>query len=454
MKHIIKFLFAAAVLAAAFASCKKEETPKVLTLEATKLVINNDGEDKTMFTVRYGNDDVSAEAAFEVDGAALDSESGNGFASAETGKYKIVAKYQDQTSNEITIEVNDLVNALILSADKEIIEPDGEDEVRFTVTQGGVDVTDRVSICATEESGVGCLTSNVFSITTPGEYTFYAYFADDQYNPDHLVSNELTITAVEIEDTGVRYQKNVAFFTFTATWCGPCYRYKDTLHALEADYGDRLVMVSLYSDSNDDHNGSDPKVKSELTGLFCDEIDADGRRTGSWVWPTCIADLDGEFARPRMIPTEEEARDAYATRSAEPAKTGIKADSRIEGSKVNISVEIAAEVTGKYYIGALLLEDNIVAPQYTGGSEGYDNSYSHTDVLRDKGMTGLYGDSLGVISGGDTTSKTISFNLDSKYLPANLEVVIYTLYSKDGHRSIENVVKLPANGSVDYHPAE
>ena len=459
MKQLIKFMFAAAALVAAFASCEKpqpaQEDPKTLTLEATKLVINNDGEDKAVFTVRYGNDDVTADATFEVDGVALNSENGNGFGSTELGKYKVVAKYNDQTSNEVTIEVKDLVNALVLTADKDIIEPDGVDEVHFTVTQGGVDVTDRVQICATGDSGI-CLGAPVFSTTTIGEHTFYSYFTDDMANPDHLVSNEFTVTAIEIEDTGARYLKNVAFFTFTATWCGPCYRYKETLHALEADYGERLVTVSLYSDSNDTHGGSDPIVKSEITGLFREEIIADGRHPNIWGWPNTMADLDLDFASSGKIPREGQARAAYATYSANPAKTGIKASSRVEGPQVNVSVEIAAGVTGRYYIGALLLEDDIVAPQYqnTNPPASYVDGYSHTDVLRDKAMTGVYGDDLGVIAGGEIATKTISFNIDSKYVAANLEVVIYTLYTKDGHRTIENSVKLPANGSIDYIPAE
>jgi thiol-disulfide isomerase/thioredoxin len=452
MKFFIKLLFASAALTAAFTSCDKEEPrpgdPETLTLEANKLVINNDGVDKAILTVRYGIEDVSAEATFEVDGLALDSEKGNEFTAAETGKYKIVAKYNGLTSNEITVEAKDLVNALVLTADKDIIEPDGEDTVHFTVTQGGMDVTSRVSICATEESGGVCLEKPEFSITAPGTFVFYAYFTDDMANPDHLVSNEVEITAIEIEDTGERYPKNVAFFNFTATWCGPCYRYKSTLKTLEADYGDRLVTVCLYSDSDDGHDGSDAKVTTEITGMFRRDIDRDGRRTGNWVWPTCIADLDSEFAQPARIPSEEEARGAFAKYSAEPAATGIKVNSGIDGSKVNVSVEVAAAVTGRYYIGALLLEDNVVCPQFPGGTDGYIDDYSHTDVLRDKAMGSVYGDDLGVIVGGETQTKNINFSLDSKYVSQNLEVVIYTLSAKNGHRSIDNVVKLPANGSI------
>lgn len=81
---------------------------------------------------------------------------------------------------------------LVLTIDKPSIVNDGVDAVTFTVKQDGVDVTTKTSICATGEGG-SCLLGHTFSSTTPGTYSYYAYFAEDMT----IKSNAVEITVVD-----------------------------------------------------------------------------------------------------------------------------------------------------------------------------------------------------------------------------------------------------------------
>lgn len=79
---------------------------------------------------------------------------------------------------------------LILAADKNAIDADGEDTAIFTVTFNGEDVTDEAvitNVTAGEE-----VTAHSFASTEAGTYTFVANYND-------VTSNELTITVATVD---------------------------------------------------------------------------------------------------------------------------------------------------------------------------------------------------------------------------------------------------------------
>jgi hypothetical protein len=87
---------------------------------------------------------------------------------------------------------------LVLTIDKSTIINDGVDAVTFTVKQDGEDVTLKTLICSTSDGG-SCLLGHTFSSKTPGQYTYYAYFAEDMEIKSNTVDVEV-IDPSEIEE--------------------------------------------------------------------------------------------------------------------------------------------------------------------------------------------------------------------------------------------------------------
>jgi thiol-disulfide isomerase/thioredoxin len=326
---------------------------------------------------------------------------------------------------------------LVLSVDKASISANSTDTATFTVKQLGVDVTSKVRICI---SGGTCLVGNAFTTTTAGDYEFYAYYAN---NPDNK-SNTVTVTAISDTpsvdfDATKALHKNVTFFTFTATWCEPCNIFKGYMSNMESDYGDNIVEINFY------HSESETSVASNLEAISVSQLDAEGRFDVKG-YPTLFAELDVEVGTPGYIPTQTETQNSYTKYVAYPAKTGIRVDSKIVGNKINATVTVGAKEADTYQIGALLIEDNIVAYQ-----NGSGNNYNHTNVLRAKGMDNIFGEALGTMSVGETLSKIYNFDIASNYDRSNLYIVIYTLYkNSNGKWMIANSVKAPVEGTTDF----
>jgi hypothetical protein len=83
------------------------ETPvqKSLTIEASKLRIQADGEDRATFTVMYGEEDVTATC--EIRTTAGDVIEGGVFATTTPGSYNIYALYDNVRSNTVSIDAYD-----------------------------------------------------------------------------------------------------------------------------------------------------------------------------------------------------------------------------------------------------------------------------------------------------------------------------------------------------------
>lgn len=453
MKNFTKFLFAAFALAAA-ASCDpaNPEDTRVLTLEPDKTSILANGTDAVTLTVKLGDEDVTSAAKILRDGTEI---SGNVFTSVEPGAFKLTAQYSGKTSAAVTVNVAPVI-PLVLTVDKPSIKGNGTDAATFTVMQGEENVTEMVFVCGTGLGGI-CLPSNVFTSDTPGTYEFNAYFKEEATDPNHAVSNSVTITVEEIAsafDASKVPHKNVSFFIFTSSGCAPCYAQKTYVFLpLEEEYGDHFVPINLYSFNI---NGSGI-VATATTGTFESELQAKGH--SMYFYPNPIIDLttywdDADiFNKPTQATTYNEilerARPIVETFIAKPAKTGIAVDSSVNGDKLNVEVSVGAKEAGAYQVGVFLIEDHVSCVQ-----AGYGSNYDHKNVLRKSAATSIFGEALGTMDVGETVSKTYSFDILSNYAAENLSIIAYTLYQDNGNWVVTNCVKAPASGLTDFKYAE
>ncbi len=450
MKHLIKFLFITLIATFILPSCggsggddEKPDDGKKVTMTADRPSIMADGYEEVVFTVKYGTEDVTSSAKIKLDGEDF---TGNKFTSTEMGRYRFVAEYNGKTSSQVLVVVTEAIipDPLVLTVDKSVIVADGEDRAQFTVTQGGVDITDRISVCIAGDDGL-CLTFPVFRTGAADEYEFYAYITADVEKPNRLLSNHVTVTAepVSVFDATKTLHKNVLYFVTAGTWCGPCYVLKNSMGNIEDDHGDNMVTVNLYDGT------SNSAVSTPLESTYTGQVNGDGRFMVGNEFPVIVAEFRSRLGVIGKVATEGEVRDAYDEFIVNPARTAFKVNSTIEAGKINVSITAGAKEAGTYYMGVLLVEDDVVCRQNTSAYE-YIENYKHQDVLRAKATDSFFGEELGLMASGETKSKSYSFNLETKYKPENLSVVIYTLVDEGGHKVVVNSVKAPISRPTGF----
>lgn len=174
----------------------KDNGPEKITLSADRSSIAADGTQEAIFTVKGANGkEVTGESVIRNLTAATDLE-GNRFSSTEPGVYKFQATYQGIVSNEVQITAAEPepVQKVELTADKTKLTADGKDQITFTVTADGVDVTATgASVCYEFGEAGMCIPVRDGKITfftdTPGDYLFTATYRDVDSDP-------MTVTAI------------------------------------------------------------------------------------------------------------------------------------------------------------------------------------------------------------------------------------------------------------------
>ena len=163
-----------------------------LTVDCSDLVA--DGVDKVTFTVKYGEEDVTAFAEIR-DAATGEVLSGSEFSTDTVGSYEFVASYDGKKSNKVSVRA-EAGAGLILLADRESIVCDGREAVTFTVMLDGDDVTKQASISDAATGEV--LDGNEFATDVIGSYKFVASYNGQESNKVAVeviaVSGELVLS--------------------------------------------------------------------------------------------------------------------------------------------------------------------------------------------------------------------------------------------------------------------
>ncbi len=426
-----KLLFAAVLLSGIFAACNNTNQGGVLEISVDKSEIKANGIDEAVFTVTLDGKALS--------GATLTDNSkafeGYSFRTTDAGVHRITAAHDGLSSNTIIVTA---LNSLTLSADKYSIGIDGDEEVNFIVKLNGT--TDVTAMAEIMDGSGNTLPEPVFGTTMPGIYKFHAVHEVDGID---LVSEEVAISVGDITfDPTADITKNVAFFAWTGTWCGPCYTFKTNMKAVLTDTGDRIIQANFHKAAGGDVIGGNPS-----TDVAEDQVKRSGYlNLGGY--PSVAVDLQKSFVG-SMSQTQIETN--YAELSAISPKTGVMVNSAISSGKINVTVNIGAREAGDYSIGILLTEDHVSAFQ-----EGFGYGYDHTNVARQMGTDSIFGDRLGAMAPAEVASRTFSFDVMPKYKTENLHLVIYTLY-KDTNENIiviDNTIKVPVNVSMGYNYAD
>ncbi len=325
-------------------------------------------------------------------------------------------------NDEGTPTVEDKVT---LEPSKTSIVANGTDQVTFTVKSGDQTVT-TAKISYTDPSGAQKeLEGTAFSTKTAGDYTFTATY-------ESKASSAVKITAtVPAEE---KYFRRVCAIDVTGTWCTNCPAAGQALDLLSQNRPDRIVILAVHGDGT----STDP-----MTTPVTDMLDKMFKITG---FPMGVVDLrtsvDAAGFAGGVIDAYDESRKNY------PATCGLRMESSYNEAtnKIDITVGITSNTGGAYRLAALILEDDIVAPQIQNGLT--IPNYKHKHVVRKLLSTNLVGDSVGELKADTEVTKEFSTEVDPSWNVDNLRVAIY---ATDASGSINNIIEGKAkNGSCDY----
>lgn len=261
-------------------------------------------------------------------------------------------------------------------------------------------------------------------------------------------SYELTIKQLaegSLDFTSRFYRRSLGI-RFTATWCGYCPMMGEAFANAMKGMPDRIV------------------------GFYCHPLSSKGGM--AWSGTTLLEDFYqvsgyptgyiNNIARVRNYPVSvttamvtglaQEAIDDY------PAKTAIAASTKLEGNKIKISASIATKEALEYKINAFILEDGIVFAQASAEAD-----YVHNYVVR-QNITDMFGDPIPDVSENGISDIELEAEVPESVLDKNnMYVVLFVTYpgeptAKDVSGAeyinvgtiVDNVVKVPLNGSVDF----
>ncbi len=358
---------------------------------------------------------------------------------------------------------NDKKKSLILVADKTIIYDNGIDGATFTAYYDGMVLTEGYDlyIGAGDEVVVG----NKFTSTTQGTFEIWASYGT-------VISNTVNVNVIPTpppapaapEDTNpskTNFKRRILLTQFTGTGCGYCPLMMNALHEVLTNniYGDKVVIAAahLFSDSDPCWLGEAKTLDNALN-------------VGSY--PAVYSDLDRNGYGDSNFPSLKSCIDNAERRTTVKGGIAVNSEYHAEEEYIVINATVKAKETTEFRVGAWLLEDNIYGKQ-----EVYPNPYNpneliqplegvnfdyHNNVIRlaesKAADTDFSGFSLGVIEAGKTASREFAFRLKPHYTNANaryynhnnLRVIVF-ISTKEGNKwLVNNVVKCPKHGSVDF----
>ena len=328
-----------------------------------------------------------------------------------------------------------------LSVDKTSIESDGKDAAVLTITDvKGLVLTEGEYLRNTSfyieeldewRSGLGSVTApNVFTSIADGTYTISAMYQGE------FCRNKVTVTSGNRSGYEV-FHKNVAIYRLTGTWCQYCPYMTEALRNVDDYTKDHSIVLEFHN--KDDYS----VIYNETMDLAAMLLKRFG--TSSDGYPYAIYSLAYGSGKRTVNDIQRFVKEQLA---ANPAKTGIKAESEVVNGKVTVKASVKASSAGKYDLGIALLRDNCIP----SGS-------AHEDI---------YHDVVTMISGNFYAMSQDAFNLsaDEEYQiekvcehaeitpGSSFKVVLFTLTESDGKVIIDNAVCVKVGESVDYRYAE
>ncbi|MBQ9138699.1 MAG: Omp28-related outer membrane protein [Alistipes sp.] len=231
------------------------------------------------------------------------------------------------------------------------------------------------------------------------------------------------------ETADVEFNRHVAVFEFTGTWCAMCPSgYVFLKYLIEDWYSHDTVYILAFHDSSQD----DPMGLPLTNELFT--------KFGLGGYPGFVIDMrEGTSEKTEIQAMLESSFNDY------PATCGVKLTSSLSGTALSVDAELYAAKSGAYRLALYILEDGIVARQNNSGT--YKDDYVHNHVVRALVSSMYEGDRVGDIAAGKKATKSYSYTLNDSWVVDNCTLCALVI---DSSGCVVNAALCPLNGSVDY----
>ena len=229
------------------------------------------------------------------------------------------------------------------------------------------------------------------------------------------------------------FRKNVALYRFTATWCSNCPSMTQGLEKVSDWTKGRIVELGL-------HGAKSDFAISDGNRYIADYLISRFNAPG---FPSCVYDLD--LLSDTRIYSEIES--VVFDRIADfPASCGIKASSVYEGGKISVSANVKSSTGGRYDIGFALLRDNCIP-----GSGAYEEEYDNVVIALSGNYEIMSSEAFDLQSNAESDTRTQDVTVDIPQEDmVNYSVAVFALKQAGNDVDIDNIVRFPLGGSVDY----
>lgn len=248
------------------------------------------------------------------------------------------------------------------------------DEIIFTILGNNGQLLN--SLADLKVNGVS-VNGNSYTPTAAGLHEFVASYSN-------VVSNSVQFT---VQETPVRFARNVLIEDYTGTWCGWCPRVSYGIDLVEAQTNQAVVVAIHRPSSNSSSSYYDPYNYADASSLE-DMINLSG-------YPTAMLNRTTEWTYPEPSNVSQ-----IIDLSADYGTLGLALSPTVNGG--DISIDIDVEFGGLYdasnaKLVVYVLEDGLTYNQtnytsYYGGASTIQN-FEHNHVLR-AALTSLAGDQI------------------------------------------------------------
>lgn len=318
---------------------------------------------------------------------------------------------------------------LLLEVDTESIVASEYEQVNFTVSMDGKDIT---SLCKIwNMSSAEVLPGKTFSTTTAGDYRFTA-----KYN--NLVSNEVVVKANSLQ----YFTKNLLFQQITSTSCNNCPAFTNNILMLTKSFPEgRIKWLAFHGPMT----YTDPfQIQAYTEPLL--------NKWGSF-YPNGVFDQVEAWGNDSK--TQDQAKRLFNDYLKLPGKAGIAITSTVNGKEITIQVKVKSlmDFPSGCRISVALSENYLSARQANGSTTIED--YAHDHVVR-KFLTEVFGTTLedDEIRYQKDWEKTYTYSVTDKdvWNLKNMDVTVAVI--EGGKGQVVNCQSVKLGESVDFEYAE
>lgn len=234
----------------------------------------------------------------------------------------------------------------------------------------------------------------------------------------------------------------------TGIWCQYCPWMAASMKQLEDDpaWSKRLVMAAL-------HSGDELQPSGLTTASIQSAFEVEGYPTMNIDFRNTFANMSSGSAPNNNVNYIKNNVEQFHNTAA---KAGISARVERVANKIKVFASVKAAETGRYNLGAWVVEDGVKANQKQANSTGLTGDFdTHNHVVRimDSKVSNLdyTGHSLGSIEKGQTVNREFSWEIPDNWDRTNCSVILFvTTPGSNGRNYVTNAVRFSAGN----HPFE